>query len=102
MQGRRSGFSSAHAPDPSFKEAPRTGRQAAVSTDLYAPESAFLLCRLDEHLRCARLILERHWRTMGALEARYGMRLFGVGAAYIFAVRQAYWALMIRPHWVKI
>jgi hypothetical protein len=48
------------------------------------------------------LILERHWRTMGALEARYGMRLFGVGAAYIFTVRQAYWALMIRPHWVKI
>jgi hypothetical protein len=29
------------------------------------------------------------------------MLLLGVGAAYIFTVRQAYWALMIRPHWVK-
>jgi chemotaxis protein MotB len=47
-------------------------------------------------------MLERHWRMMGALEARDGMLLYGVGAAYIFTVRQAYWALMIRPHWVKI
>jgi hypothetical protein len=45
---------------------------------------------------------ERHWRMMGALEARDGMLLFRVGTAYIFAVMQAYWALMIRPHWVKI
>jgi hypothetical protein len=48
------------------------------------------------------LMLDRHWRMMGALEARDGMLLFGVGTAYIFAVMQAYWALMIRPHWVKI
>jgi hypothetical protein len=31
---------------------------------------------------------------MSALEARDGMLLFGVGAAYISTVRQAYWALM--------
>ena len=48
------------------------------------------------------LMRERHWRMMGALEARDGMLRFGVGAAYIFTVRQACWALMIRPHWVKI
>ena len=44
----------------------------------------------------------RNWRVMGALEARDGMLLFGVGTAYIFTVMQAYWALMIRPRWVKI
>jgi hypothetical protein len=40
-----------------------------------------------------RLMLDRHWRMMGALEARDGMLLFRVGTAYIFA------ALMIGPHW---
>jgi hypothetical protein len=47
------------------------------------------------------LMLERHWRMMGASEARDGMLLFGVGAAYFFTVRQLCWALMIRPRWVK-
>jgi len=32
-------------------------------------------------------MLESHWRMMGALKARDGMLLFGVGAAYIFTVR---------------
>jgi hypothetical protein len=36
---------------------------------------------------------------MGALEARDGMLLFRAGTAYIFAVMQAYWAVMIGPHW---
>jgi hypothetical protein len=44
------------------------------------------------------LMLERHWRMMGALEATDGMLLFGISTAYIFTVMQAYWALMIRPH----
>jgi len=43
------------------------------------------------------LMLERHWRTMGALEAADGMLLFGISTAYIFTVMQAYWGLMIRP-----
>jgi hypothetical protein len=43
------------------------------------------------------LILERHWRMMGALEAMDGMLLFGVSTAYVFTVMQACWALMISP-----
>ena len=34
------------------------------------------------------LTLERHWLTMGALEAADGMLLFGISTAYIFAVMQ--------------
>src|SRR5271169_7021036 len=44
------------------------------------------------------LMLQRHWRMMGALEAADGMLLFGISTAYIFTVMQAYWAFMIRPH----
>jgi len=46
------------------------------------------------------LILERHWRMMGALEATDGMLLFGISTAYIFTVMQDYWPLMTRhrPH----
>jgi len=40
------------------------------------------------------LVLERHWRMMGALEATDGMLLFGISTAYIFAMMQAYWSLM--------
>ena len=43
------------------------------------------------------LMLEPHWRMMGALEATDGMLLFGISTAYIFTVMQAFWALMIRP-----
>jgi hypothetical protein len=44
------------------------------------------------------LMLERHWRMMGALEATDGMLLFGISTAFLFTVMQAYWGLMIRPH----
>ena len=46
------------------------------------------------------LTLERHWQLMGALEAMDGMLLFGISTAFIFAMMQAYWSLMIRgrPH----
>src|SRR5262245_45114964 len=40
------------------------------------------------------LTLQRHWQMMGALEAVNGMLLFGVSAAYIFAVMQVYWSLL--------
>jgi hypothetical protein len=40
------------------------------------------------------LRLQRHWRMMGALEAVDGMLLFGVSAAYIFAVMQIYWPML--------
>src|SRR5262245_51034831 len=39
------------------------------------------------------LTLERPWRLMGALEAVDGMLLFGVSAAYIFAVMQVFWSM---------
>ena len=42
------------------------------------------------------LVLERHWRMMGALEAMDGMLLFGISTAFIFTVMQAYWSLMTR------
>jgi hypothetical protein len=40
------------------------------------------------------LTLQRHWQMMGALEAVDGMLLFGVSAAYIFAVMQIYWSML--------
>jgi len=40
------------------------------------------------------LTLQRHWRIMGALEAVDGMLLFGVSAAYIFAVMQVFWSML--------
>ena len=43
------------------------------------------------------LVLEQHWRMMGALEAANGMLLFGISTAYIFAVMQAYWSMLSDP-----
>jgi hypothetical protein len=40
------------------------------------------------------LMLEDHWRMMGALEATDGMLLFGTSTAFIFAVMQGYWLIM--------
>jgi len=40
------------------------------------------------------LMLEQHWRMMGALEAVDGMLLFGISTAYIFSVMQIYWSLI--------
>ena len=42
------------------------------------------------------LVLERHWRLMGALEAVDGMLLFGISTAYLFTVMQTYWPLLTR------
>jgi len=40
------------------------------------------------------LTLQPRWRMMGALEAVGGMLVFGVSAAYIFAVMQVYWSML--------
>ena len=42
------------------------------------------------------LTLQGHWRMMGALEAVDGMLLFGISAAYIFSLMQAYWPMLSR------
>ena len=42
------------------------------------------------------LVLEHHWKLMGALEAVDGMLLFGISTAYIFTVMQSYWPLLTR------
>ena len=41
------------------------------------------------------LMLQQHWRMMGALEAAAGMLLFGISTAYIFSVMQAYWPMLL-------
>ena len=43
------------------------------------------------------LMLEQHWRMMGALEAANGMLLFGISTAYILAVMQVYWSMLSDP-----
>jgi len=40
------------------------------------------------------LTLERHWLTMGTLEAADGMLLFGISTVYIFTVMQLYWLML--------
>jgi len=40
------------------------------------------------------LMLQSHWRIMGALEAVDGMLLFGISTAYIFTVMQSYWPMI--------
>jgi hypothetical protein len=44
------------------------------------------------------LVLEHHWRMMGALEATDGMLLFGISTAYIFTVMQQQLRLIRPPH----
>ena len=44
------------------------------------------------------LVLERHLRMMGALEAADGMLLFGISTAYIFALMQMYCPMLARDH----
>jgi hypothetical protein len=64
---------------------------------LASPAEAFLYSVDSISTRGASgLILERHWRMVGALEAVDGMLLFGISTAYIFTVMQAYWPLMTR------
>lgn len=42
------------------------------------------------------LSLARQWRMMGALEAVGGVMLFGISTAFIFAIMQAYWPMLVR------
>ena len=41
------------------------------------------------------LMLQQHWRMMGALEGAAGMLLFGISTAYIFSLMQAYWPMLL-------
>jgi hypothetical protein len=41
------------------------------------------------------LMLEQHWRMMGALEAFDGMLLFGISTAFIFGVMQLFWPILV-------
>jgi len=41
------------------------------------------------------LMLQRNWQLMGALEAADGMLLFGISTAYMFAMMQAYWPMLM-------
>jgi hypothetical protein len=41
------------------------------------------------------LVLQRHWQMMGALEAAGGMLLFGISTAFMFAMMQTYWAMLL-------
>ena len=41
------------------------------------------------------LMLQPHWRMMGALEAVDGMLLFGVSTAFIFTVMQFYYQHLV-------
>jgi len=43
------------------------------------------------------LMLQQHWRMMGALEAAGGMLLFGISTAFLFAVMQLYWPMLSGP-----
>jgi hypothetical protein len=42
--------------------------------------------------------VEQSWRVMGALEAANGMLLFGMSTAFIFAVMQTYWPILVAPN----
>ena len=44
------------------------------------------------------LTLEPHWSLMGALEATDGMLLFGISTAFVFALMQAYWPILVEAH----
>jgi len=44
------------------------------------------------------LMLQRHWRMMGAIETVDGMLLFGISTAVIFAVIRSYWPMLFRRH----
>ena len=39
------------------------------------------------------LLLGRHWRMMGAMEAVDGVVLFGITTAFLFAVMQVWWPI---------
>jgi hypothetical protein len=60
-------------------------------------KDAILYSRLMTTRGASGLMLEQHWRMMGALEAANGMLLFGISTAYIFAVMQGYWSMLSDP-----
>jgi hypothetical protein len=78
------------------------GIEAAISAAAYlwlgalaSPHDAILYSIDSMTTRGASgLMLQQHWRMMGALEAAGGMLLFGISTAYIFAVMQAYWPML--------
>jgi hypothetical protein len=43
-------------------------------------------------------MLGGQWRMVGAMESADGMLLFGISAAYVFAVMQVYWPMLSRRH----
>ena len=64
---------------------------------LDSPEDAILYSVDSMTTRGASgLVLQEHWRMMGALEAADGMLLFGISTAYIFAVMQVYWPMLAK------
>jgi len=63
---------------------------------LASPEAAILYSVDSMATRGASgLRLEQHWRMMGALEAFDGMLLFGISTAFIFAVLQIFWPILV-------
>ena len=79
------------------------GIQAAVWAAAYvwlgalnSPQDAILYSVDSMATRGASgLRLEQHWRMMGALEAFDGMLLFGISTAFIFAVMQISWPMLV-------
>lgn len=43
------------------------------------------------------LVLERHWRMMGALESANGVVLFGISTGFAAAVITEFWSLLRKP-----
>ncbi len=65
---------------------------------LDSPEDAILYSVDSMTTRGASgLVLQQHWRMMGALEAAGGLLVFGISTAFMFAVLQAYWAMLFKP-----
>jgi hypothetical protein len=48
------------------------------------------------------LNLAEEWRLMGALEAADGMLLFGISTAFLFAVLQQIWPMLIGGDGTKV
>jgi hypothetical protein len=63
---------------------------------LDSPEAAILYSVDSMATRGASgLMLQPHWRMMGALEAADGMLLFGISTAFIFTVMQFYYQRLV-------
>jgi hypothetical protein len=63
---------------------------------LDSPEAAILYSVDSMATRGASgLMLQPHWRMMGALEAADGMLLFGISTAFIFTVMQFYYQHLV-------